>query len=263
MPGFATLDTVLNQNDYNSNLSKLQLHNQLQHGKGVLSGNELSDGGGLDLDISAGKLLAGAVEDLAGTTVTLAANSDLFIFRNASGGVTPSAVADDPGGTMVCLGYVETDADSITLITEAGRMWLPQMAEARVWKVGGGVVVVDSDQKLGFFGATPIEQPTIDAPNPATPAAPAMPASYSHSTVTLTSPGDMSAAYVEAEAQALRDDLSALQSQQDDIGTELEATQTALNDAIADLTAAQTTIADLHAKFGDMVAQLQSLGLSA
>jgi hypothetical protein len=137
MPGFTRLGAYITQSIVNDVLDALELWAARQ-GKGVLSGLELTAGTGLEVAVSAGDLLGLRAVSIDSTTHALGASQTRYVWIDEAGAVTTSAGDDDPGGTAVCLGLVTTDADSVTIITKAGRMETARWVD-RVYRIGAGV----------------------------------------------------------------------------------------------------------------------------
>jgi len=90
---------------------------------GLLTGGELSDGGGLDVDVAAGTGYYSSGDPIAyktwtATSLTLADNSDLYIYYNASGTLTSASNLPDLSASIL-LGRVVTRAGAIFLIDQA------------------------------------------------------------------------------------------------------------------------------------------------
>lgn len=87
---------------------------------GVYDGGVLSDGGGLVLDVSAGSGYYDKVthldhKDWSATSITLPANSSVYVYFNSSGTLTSNVTIPDTRYTIL-LGKVVTDATSICYI---------------------------------------------------------------------------------------------------------------------------------------------------
>lgn len=150
---FPRLGKLLTQAFFNGILDRIEAQNIYQHGRGVLSGLALSAGSGLTVDVSAGWMLATApvsVSAVAGTPVP--ASSTTFLFIDSSGSVTTSATSADPGGEVVCLGSVTTDGTAVVSVSTDGRTALARFSALRMWEVGAGVLVVNTEARTVGLG---------------------------------------------------------------------------------------------------------------
>lgn len=143
MAGFTRLGANLTQAIFNNVLDALELW-AARSGKGVLSGLELSPGSGLEVAISAGSLLGLKAKGFDAQTFDLTASQTRYVWIDEDGNLTTTTDPEDPGGTAVCLGLVTTDADSVTVITSAGRMETARWV-SRVFRIGPGTLEVDPD----------------------------------------------------------------------------------------------------------------------
>lgn len=145
---FPRLGKMLTQTIFNGILDRLEGQNNYQHGRGVLNGLEVSAGAGLTIDVSAGWMVATApVLVAAQTAVVVPASATVFVFIASDGTVTTSASSADPGGEVVCLGSVTTDGAGVTSVSDSMRQALARFSALRVWEVGAGVLVVNTEAR--------------------------------------------------------------------------------------------------------------------
>lgn len=152
-PG-ATLTATLIESWLNS-LELIALYGQ---GRGVLTGLALSDGGGLDVDVSPGTLLGLQAVEFGDTlTTTLSPSSTLYLWLDESGTFVTTATLSDPGGTYVCLGKVVTGGSTITSIDSTGRMSIWRQTTLWTFKLGEDLIHADTqNNRVGIRQATPL-----------------------------------------------------------------------------------------------------------
>lgn len=112
-------------------------------GRGVLSGLELSDGGGFDLDVSDGYLNTTRTVAVAALSYTLPPSVTRWVWIDEDGAITLTASTTYPGGQVVCLGKVVTDGSGIDSISGDGRMKSLWWVDDWTLALGNSGVVID------------------------------------------------------------------------------------------------------------------------
>jgi hypothetical protein len=111
-----------------------------QLGRGVIEGLVMSDAGGLDIDITAGKLAYKAPKEIGATTgYEVPDNATSYIWMSELGVITTTVSSTDPGGGLVCLGKVIASAANITSVSNErtdGRMEIGHWVDARNYAIG-------------------------------------------------------------------------------------------------------------------------------
>ena len=153
--GFPRLGAILTQGLFNGILDRIEAQNAYQHGRGVLTGLVVSAGSGETIDISGGWMVANAPALIAGqTAIAVPTNTKSYVFVDSSGSVTTSASPADPGGEIVCLGSVTTDGANVIDVSEEMRTSLARFSAFRVWEVGAGVLIVNTDARTVQLGGS-------------------------------------------------------------------------------------------------------------
>ena len=151
---------------YHQILNGLESQNANQHGRGVISGCTLSDGGDLDVTVATGVIVTGATCTITGASFAVPDASTVYLWISPltydsdtdewSAQSTTSASTADPGGDYVCLGRVTTVAGAITAITTEGRMDLNRWSAIRKFEVGQSTLVINTESgRVGIGVATP------------------------------------------------------------------------------------------------------------
>lgn len=138
---------------WNNNASLIENLPLFGIGVGILSGMVLSDEGGFDVGVSDGYVSMTVVKEITGiSNITIPASSTSFIWIDESGTLTRTATDTYPGGTVACVGRVETDGSGITSILYDNRydIILPKDVRgsmASVALTGGEVILTPSQYK--------------------------------------------------------------------------------------------------------------------
>lgn len=168
MAGYLRITAGWTRRIYHGLLGALETAVARQHGRGVIYGMDLTDGGGLTVNCSAGAIngQAGGI-DLDSTSYVLPPSSTVYVW--ADEGAEPDNLSDprypnftttvslsDPGGTYVCLGRVTTGVSTISSIVTTGRMDLNRWTSLWKWVVGGTTLAVDvENNRVGVKTLTP------------------------------------------------------------------------------------------------------------
>lgn len=141
MAGFKqfSADDTLTAADINNRTASHEMVNSQVLGNGVVEGLNLSYSG-LDLTISAGKLLAKVGVSLPSITITVPPSVSRYVWLDSDGAYVLSASADSPGSAYACVGYFVSGASAITSVSTDGRQ-LPALlfTDDRVASILGGM----------------------------------------------------------------------------------------------------------------------------
>lgn len=110
---------VFNNSHLNNVINHLVQLASLMLGRGVLAGLELSTGTDRFVTASAGTVLVGSLLTYEAATAEMPANATRYVFVDGDGVLHFAATAEDPGGSMVCLGKAVSGADSVTVSKES------------------------------------------------------------------------------------------------------------------------------------------------
>lgn len=124
-------------------------------GRGVLSGLDLSDEGGLTLGIAAGIAHGRCANAFDAFEFTVTDNATNYIWLDEDGTITESASSADPGGYLVCLGRVTAASGNITTVETTGRMSLWRQTSIRNFELGESLFVADMFNGRIGIGKTP------------------------------------------------------------------------------------------------------------
>ncbi len=147
-------------NSFNALADALDLLVGSAIGRGVISGLELSIGDDLEVDIAAGAMTGLKAVELDAQSFELPASSTGWVWIEEDGTPQFTATYTDPGGTAVCLGYAETDADSVTLVSTDGRMLGLRREAFNVAAIGQTLFGL-ADGRLEHRGAVQVPVRTI------------------------------------------------------------------------------------------------------
>lgn len=124
-PQIATSGDDFTVDTWNDTVSDLEISHVSTLGFSVISGLELSIDAGLSMTVSAGRLQGRKIKDFAEFQENVPASQLSWVWiDDDSGALSFTDDGSNPGGNVVCLGQVDTDATDILSFTEVDRQQL-------------------------------------------------------------------------------------------------------------------------------------------
>lgn len=154
--------TDFNAANYNGNQDAHERGNLKAIGRGILSGLDLTDDGGLTLGIASGVLMGRCAKAIDAQTYEVPDDATSYIWIDEDGAITTSASSADPGGYVSCLGRVVAASGNITTVETYGRMSAFRQTGIRVFQIGESLLYVDTLNNWVGVGKTPATDLDVD-----------------------------------------------------------------------------------------------------
>lgn len=151
--GYERLGSVLSQQLFNNTLNAIERQNLAQHGRGVVSGLELSAGAGLTLLVSAGEAVGHCWHAFPAAELVIPPETEAYVWLEEDGTLSWSTAEAPPGPSSVCLGFAATGEAEIRSVSSRGRMPAARWTNARAYSLGEALRVETDTGLVGIGGS--------------------------------------------------------------------------------------------------------------